>query len=125
MRSRPMRGRTHAVLASVALAVALAAPTRPAPAQAATDGRASPTAAPTVAHRTVDVNGVSVFYREAGPRDAPVVLLLHGFPSSSHMYRALIPALADRYRVIAPDYPGFGQSAAPSRATFQYTFANL
>ena len=66
-------------------------------------------------HRRVEIDGVEIFYREAGPPDAPVVVLLHGFPTSSHMFRNLIPALADRYRVIAPDYPGFGQSAMPSR----------
>jgi pimeloyl-ACP methyl ester carboxylesterase len=73
-------------------------------------------------HRTAKVDGVNIFYREAGPADVPVVLLLHGFPTSSHMFRHLIPALADRYRVIAPDYPGFGQSDMPDRATFAYTF---
>jgi pimeloyl-ACP methyl ester carboxylesterase len=80
---------------------------------------------PPVFHRTVQVNGVSVFYREAGPTDAPVVLLLHGFPTSSHQFRDLIPLLATRYRVIAPDYPGFGQSAAPSTEIFSYTFDHL
>ena len=65
---------------------------------------------------------MKVFYREAGPADAPVVVLLHGFPTSSHMFRNLIPALADRYRVIAPDYPGFGQSDMPDREKFAYTF---
>jgi pimeloyl-ACP methyl ester carboxylesterase len=79
-------------------------------------------AIPVTHHRTVTVDGVGIFYREAGPADAPVVLLLHGFPTSSHMFRNLIPALADRYRVIAPDYPGYGQSDAPDRATFAYTF---
>ena len=59
-----------------------------------------------------------IFYREAGPSDAPVVLLLHGFPTSSHMFRNLIPELADRYHVIAPDYPGYGQSDMPDRAKF-------
>lgn len=73
-------------------------------------------------HRTADIDGVGVFYREAGRPDAPAVLLLHGFPTSSHMFRNLIPALADRYRVIAPDYPGYGQSDMPDRATFAYTF---
>ncbi|HET9983713.1 MAG TPA: alpha/beta hydrolase [Longimicrobiales bacterium] len=68
---------------------------------------------------------MNIFYREAGPEDAPVVLLLHGFPTSSHMFRNLIPALADRYHVIAPDYPGFGQSDMPDRATFSYTFARF
>jgi pimeloyl-ACP methyl ester carboxylesterase len=80
---------------------------------------------PVVFHRTVQVDGLSVFYREAGPVDAPVVLLLHGFPTSSHQFRDLIPLLATRYRVIAPDYPGFGQSAAPSTETFAYTFDHL
>lgn len=76
-------------------------------------------------HRTADVDGIRLFYREAGPEDAPVVLLLHGFPTSSHMFRNLIPQLADRYRVIAPDYPGYGQSDSPDRASFAYTVDNL
>ena len=71
---------------------------------------------PVTHHRSVTIDGVNIFYREAGPADAPGVLLLHGFPTSSHMFRNLIPALADRYRVIAPDYPGFGQSDVPDRA---------
>lgn len=75
-------------------------------------------------YRTVDLNGVRIFYRDAGPENAPVVLLLHGFPTSSHMFRNLIPLLADRYHVIAPDYPGFGQSAAPDHTVFAYTFAH-
>lgn len=74
-------------------------------------------------HRYAIVDGVKVFYREAGRADAPVVLLLHGFPTSSHMFRNLIPLLASRYRVIAPDYPGYGQSDAPDRTRFSYTFA--
>ena len=77
-----------------------------------------------VRYHTVSIDGVDVFYREAGRKDAPAVLLLHGFPTSSHMYRNLISALADKYRVIAPDYPGFGQSAMPDRAKFSYTFGN-
>lgn len=76
-------------------------------------------------HRTADVDGIGIFYREAGPADAPVVLLLHGFPTSSHMFRNLIPHLADRYRVIAPDYPGYGQSDSPDRGSFAYTFDNI
>jgi len=76
-------------------------------------------------HRTADVDGIGIFYREAGPADAPVVLLLHGFPTSSHMFRNLIPHLADRYRVIAPDYPGYGQSDSPDRSRFDYTFDNF
>lgn len=77
----------------------------------------------TIFHRYATIDGVRVFYREAGPVSAPVVLLLHGFPTSSHMFRNLIPLLGDRYRVIAPDYPGFGQSDAPDRAGFSYSFA--
>jgi pimeloyl-ACP methyl ester carboxylesterase len=76
-------------------------------------------------YRRVDVGGVEVFYREAGPKAAPVLLLLHGFPSSGHMFRELMPLLADKYRVIAPDLPGFGQSAMPARDTFGYTFEKL
>jgi len=76
-------------------------------------------------HRTADVGGLQIFYREAGPAGAPVVLLLHGFPTSSRMFRNLIPLLADKYRVIAPDYPAFGHSAVPSRSEFEYTHAHL
>ena len=82
-------------------------------------------AIPVTHHRTVKIDGVNIFFREAGPEDAPAVLLLHGFPTSSHMFRNLIPALADRYRVIAPDYPGYGQSDAPDRAAFAYTFDRI
>jgi pimeloyl-ACP methyl ester carboxylesterase len=82
-------------------------------------------ATPVTHHRVATVDGLDIFYREAGPRDAPVVVLLHGFPSSSHMYRNLIPELADRYRVIAPDYPGFGESAAPPRGQYPYGFATF
>jgi pimeloyl-ACP methyl ester carboxylesterase len=76
-------------------------------------------------YRTIDVGGLTIFYREAGPAAAPVVLLLHGFPTSSRMFRNLMPMLADQYRVIAPDYPAFGHSAVPSRADFHYTHAHL
>ena len=76
-------------------------------------------------HRTIVVNGVEIFYREAGPADAPTLLLLHGFPTSSHMFRNLIPALAERYHLIAPDYPGFGNSAQPPLKAFEYSFDNL
>ena len=78
-----------------------------------------------VHHRTITVDGLEVFYREAGPEHAPVLLLLHGYPTSSHMFRHLIPALADTYRVIAPDHIGFGRSSAPSVDEFSYTFAAL
>jgi pimeloyl-ACP methyl ester carboxylesterase len=76
-------------------------------------------------YHTLNIDGTDVFYREDGPRDAPVVLLLHGFPSSSRMYRDLIPLLAGQYRVIAPDYPAFGHSGVPSRDAFSYTFDGL
>jgi pimeloyl-ACP methyl ester carboxylesterase len=78
-----------------------------------------------VVYRTIAVDNVEVFYREAGPSDAPVVLLLHGFPTAGHMFRDLIPQLATRYRVIAPDLPGFGNTKAPPRGKFDYTFDNL
>ncbi len=81
--------------------------------------------APTVYHRTIEIEGQTVFYREAGPEDAPAILLLHGFPTSSHMFRNLIPALADSYRVVAPDYPGYGQSSMPSADDFEYTFDHM
>lgn len=76
-------------------------------------------------HKTVNVNGLEIFYREAGPKDAPTILLLHGFPTSSHMFRNLIPQLSDRFHVVAPDYPGFGNSSMPTVDQFDYTFDNL
>ena len=76
-------------------------------------------------HKTVRVEGLDIFYREAGPRDAPTLLLLHGFPTSSHMFRNLIPALADRFHVVAPDYPGFGHSSMPEVDRFDYSFDRL
>ncbi len=76
-------------------------------------------------HKKVMVNGQEIFYREAGPKNAPTILLLHGFPTSSHMFRNLIPALSDRYHLIAPDYPGFGNSSQPSMKSFEYSFDNL
>ncbi len=78
-----------------------------------------------ITYRTVNVQGLNIFYREAGSSDAPAVLLLHGFPSSSRMYDKLMPVLAKRYHVIAPDYPGFGHSDAPPAETFSYTFDHL
>lgn len=79
----------------------------------------------TVHHRTTTIDGLDVFWREAGPAGAPVLLLLHGYPTSSHMFRHLVPALADRYRVVAPDLIGFGRSSAPSVHEFDYTFDAL
>ena len=78
-----------------------------------------------ITYRHTEVEGVKIFYREGGPRTAPHLLLLHGFPTSSHMFRNLIRALADRYHVVAPDPPGFGFSDAPDRERFRYTFDNL
>src|SRR3989304_2585198 len=75
-----------------------------------------------ITYKTVNVQGIPVFYREAGPKDAPALLLLHGFPSSSHMYRNLIPLLADRFRIVAPDYPCFGNSGQPTMDQFPDTF---
>jgi pimeloyl-ACP methyl ester carboxylesterase len=83
------------------------------------------TAVSTIGYRIVDVDGVKIFYREAGAADAPALLLLHGFPSASHMFRDLIPLLADRFYVVAPDLPGFGQSDMPARDKFDYTFDNI
>ncbi len=78
-----------------------------------------------IQYRKVSVDGFNVFYRQAGPADAPALLLLHGFPTSSHMFRGLIPALADRFHVVAPDLPGFGHSDMPPRDKFTYSFAKL
>jgi pimeloyl-ACP methyl ester carboxylesterase len=88
----------------------------------ASPGKSSAFPYPITHHRTATVDGVKIFYREAGPKDGPAVLMLHGFPTSSHMFRNLIPVLADRYHVVVPDYPGFGQSEAPDRRSFAYTF---
>jgi pimeloyl-ACP methyl ester carboxylesterase len=107
-------------LASLALAAALSAA---APAIAET--APTPPIDAAVHYRTMRIDGVDIFYREAGPANAPVVLLLHGFPTSSRMYRNLIPALAEHYHVVAPDYPGFGRSGAPDRKTFTYSFAHF
>ncbi len=77
------------------------------------------------AYRSASVRGINIFYREAGAPNAPAVLLIHGFPTSSHMFRELIPRLAESYHVVAPDLPGFGFSDAPDRSQFRYTFENL
>ena len=78
-----------------------------------------------IAYRTADVGGLTVFYREAGAPDAPTLVLLHGFPSASHMFRELIPLLADRFHIVAPDLPGFGKSDMPARDHFEYTFKHI
>lgn len=89
------------------------------------EARAAGPASGRTVYRTVEVRGLEIFYREAGPKDAPAILLLHGFPASSHMFRELIPALSDRFHLIAPDYPGFGNSSMPSVDEFDYTFDHL
>lgn len=109
---------TAFALGLVALATGLV-PHRLASAQNA--GAVAPPTA-TVSHRTVKVDGLDIFYREAGRKDAPTILLLHGFPTSSAMFRNLIPALADSYHLVAPDYPGFGNSSMPKVDEFAYTF---
>jgi pimeloyl-ACP methyl ester carboxylesterase len=111
------------LIAAVLLANAPASLSKDNPAE--TQPRAALHDETAIRYRTTEIDGIRVFYREAGRSDAPTVVLLHGFPTSSHMFRNLIPALQHRYRVIAPDYPGFGHSDAPDRARFRYTFANL
>ena len=95
------------------------------PTERTADLNSAADSADTTTYKTVGVNGVNIFYREAGPKDAPIVILLHGYPSSSRMYDPLIPVLADRYHLIAPDYPGFGQSDAPPPSRYGYTFDHL
>jgi pimeloyl-ACP methyl ester carboxylesterase len=115
-----MRGILPAVLLAASVLCGAAEAAEP-----ATNVASAVQTVPVVHYKSATVDGVNVFYREAGPADAPVVLLLHGFPTSSHMFRNLIPLLADRYHVIAPDYPGYGQSDAPDHTAFAYTFAHL
>ncbi|HEV2110086.1 MAG TPA: alpha/beta hydrolase [Gammaproteobacteria bacterium] len=86
---------------------------------------AVPAWAEPMSYNTITVDGVKIFYREAGPKDAPTILLLHGFPTSSRMFQGLMPLLADRYHLIAPDYPGFGMSDAPPSDSFAYTFDRI
>ena len=102
-------------------AVALAAPGLLAQPAMARSAEAADTR---VRYKTIDIDGVEIFYREAGAPEAPAILLLHGFPTSSQMFRGLIPLLAKHYRLIAPDFPGFGRSAMPDRGSFEYSFAN-
>ncbi len=86
---------------------------------------ATPTKLSVVHYKTARINDLDIFYRDAGPQNAPAILLLHGFPTSSNMFRNLIPRLAGSFRLIAPDYPGFGQSSMPDRNSYAYTFENF
>ena len=85
----------------------------------------SVSAANIVVHNTIEIDGVKIFYREAGPTDAPTVFLLHGYPTSSHMYRHLMRDLADKYHTLAPDYPGYGRSEQPPMAKFRSSSRRL
>lgn len=118
-RARPPKSR-YGLLAILAMlcTVSLDAPHQASAQQIAQTQQAA-------AHRSIKIRGIDIHYREAGPANGPVVLLLHGFPSSSHMFRDLIPQLSDKYRIIAPDYPGFGYSGEPSLVDFDYSFDGL
>ena len=111
----------QALLLNVLTIVSVIIAAEPADARAGSAAAAA-SGAEQVRYRTVTVDGITIFYREAGPQGAPTILLLHGFPASSHMFRDLIPRLADRFHVIAPDCPGFGYSDAPDPSAFAYTF---
>lgn len=114
------------LLSSLLLVVALSSSSLAFANSSSTSEKANSTISVTqTLHKTINIDGVEIFYREAGPADAPTILLLHGFPTSSHMFRNLMPALADRYHLIAPDYPGFGNSEQPAMDKFDYTFDNL
>jgi pimeloyl-ACP methyl ester carboxylesterase len=119
--------RRRLLAASIMLSCLAAVPLRAAETTPSTIPAVRATASKTVpvTYKTVTVQGINIFYREAGPSNAPAILLLHGFPSSSRMFDSLMPLLADRYHLIAPDYPGFGNSEAPSPDKFTYTFDTL
>lgn len=119
-----MAGRLHTCLKNRLFTVAAAAALLVAFAPTAWAAPLMSSSSTTTYHR-VEIDGVGIFYREAGPKDAPTIVLLHGFPTSSRQYEALIPLLATRYHIIAPDYPGFGQSDAPAPSAFPYTFDHL
>ena len=116
---------TRAFVSSLALGVATLSLAPAGITEAAATQTQSVQPSGAVSHRTIDIDGINIFYREAGDPSKPTVLLLHGFPTSSQMFRNLIPQLSDRYHVIAPDYPGFGGSDQVGRETFDYTFDNL
>jgi pimeloyl-ACP methyl ester carboxylesterase len=119
-------GRLALVIAILATAVVSLGQTDVATPRGSNSARSSaPAGAAKVAYKTVRIGDLDIFYREAGPKDAPTILLLHGFPTSSQMFRNLMPALADKYHLVAPDYPGYGYSSMPPRDKFAYTFDNL
>ncbi len=93
--------------------------------QGAVEIEQSPLSGSPTLHKTIKIDGLDIFYREAGPKDAPTILLLHGFPTSSHMFRNLIPQLSDRFHLVAPDYPGYGNSSMPKVDEFDYSFDNF
>ena len=105
------------VLSTLALALAVVLP-----AAGPAFGKPTDPGAARVMHRSIEIDGLNIFYREAGSRDDPTILLLHGFPTSSHMFRNLIPALSDRFHLVAPDYPGYGNSSMPVASDFDYSF---
>ena len=113
-------GSTYRILASIAVSVLLLATALPTNSQAKDKAMEQQ-----VFYRTVKVNGLSIFYREAGPKDAPTILLLHGLPSSSRMFQPLLTRLSDKYHLVAPDYPGFGHSDWPDPKDFPYTFDRI
>ena len=115
--------KVYPIAALCGVIMAAMAVARPAPAADTAPRFEAP--ATRVRYKTVKVGDLDIFYREAGPKDAPAILLLHGFPTSSQMFRNLIPALADKYHVVAPDYPGYGHSSMPPHDKFAYTFDNL
>src|SRR5260370_24108852 len=115
----------HSSLQSAALVIALCAVPGYVLAQMSSPKEASSINVARVTYHTAQVDGLKIFYREAGPKNAPTLVLLHGFPSSSHMFRELIPRLSDKYHVVAPDYPGYGCSDAPTTEQFVYTFDHL
>ena len=115
--------KTFLSLLIVAGLISTSSLTNVASAQTNQSTKTSSTAA--VLHKSVKVDGLDIFYREAGPQNAPTIVLLHGFPTSSQMFRNLIPKLADQYHVIAPDYPGFGHSSMPKHTEFEYSFDQL
>lgn len=122
------RARHRALRPMLALAAAAALFTAPVgPLVRPAFAQATPAVAPTgtVHHRKIEIDGLEIFYREAGDPARPTILLLHGFPTSSQMFRGLIPHLAERYHVLAPDYPGYGLSSAPPHSAWDYTFANM